>query len=423
MDLNLIGRRILRVSGWGTVVLVLLVAIGILALHLYIAHRFRRAQASFAREVMPLVRVASCPYARSDPRNGAYWYLAAARSIRAEAPENEALRQVIKLARQSPGTWSAVVVRRVTAALAAQQKALGWADAGASRPMCDVLPALDVFRDADLPSSLNRLSDLLLAEAGFELRLGNQERAANAAGALEALGLGLQSGPTVVEEMVGARVMGSYLHALSWIVESDMPSAATLEALRARLPRVSAREVLARVLANEGSSYFISFQHAGLGRGIVAGFSRFYADPRRTIWRDHFATSQLEEYRHRVAWSSLTHRQLEQAVSKEQDNDVWMGLDAASLIGECQAVESSLQLAAIALDLRIGAAVSGELPAHLPAAQAALVDPFAGAHPVYSKAASGARVSNPAAAAEYPELTRAMAPPFAWKLPTAARQP
>jgi hypothetical protein len=372
---------------------------------------------------MPLVRVESCPYARSDPRNGAYWYLAAARSIRAEAPENVEFRKVIKLAHQPPGTWSAVVVQRVTSVLAAQQKALGWAHAGAFRPMCDVLPVLDVFRDEDLPSSLNRLSDLVLAEAGFELRHGNQERAASAAGTLEALGLGLQSGPTIVEEMVGTRVMGSYLRALSWIVASDVPSVATLKALRARLPRVSAREVLARVLANEGSSYFISFQHAGLGRGIVGGLSDFFADPRRTIWRDHFAASQLEEYRHRVAWSSLPHRQLEQAVSKEQDNDVWMGVDAPSLIGKCQAVESSLQLAVIALDLRIGAAVSGEFPAHLAAAQADLVDPFAGAHPVYSKAAWGAQVSNPAAAAQYPELTPAMAPPFAWKLPTAAQQP
>jgi hypothetical protein len=418
----LIGRRILRFVGWGSVVLVLLVGTGVLVLHLESARRLRRAQASFAREVMPLVRVDSCPYARSDPRNGAYWYLAAARSIRAEAPENVAFGKV-KLVRQPPGTWSAVVVQRVTSVLAAQQKALGWAYAGALRPMCDVLPYLEVSRDEDLPSSLFRLSKLLLAEAGLALRQGNQERAASAAGALEALGLGLQSGPTILEEMVGTQVIGSYLRALNWIVESDVPSVATLEALRARLPRVSAHEVLARVLANEGSSFFIPFEHAGLGRGIVEGLSDFCGDPRRTIWRDHFATSQLEEYRHRVAWSSLTHRQLEQAVSKERDNDVWMGVDAPSLIGKCQAVESSLQLAAIALDLRIGAAVSGDLPAHLPAAQADLVDPFAGEHPVYSKAAWGAQVSNPAAAVQYSELTRAMAPPFAWKLPTAAHQP
>lgn len=400
----------------------LLVGTGVLALHLYSARRFRRAQASFAREVMPLVRVDSCRYARSDPRNGAYWYLAAARAIRAEAPENVAFGKV-KLARQAPATWSAVVVQRVTSVLAAQQKALGWARAGALRPMCDVLPYLEVSRDEDLPSSLFRLSKLLLAEAGLALRQGNQERAASAAGALEALGLGLQGGPTILEEMVGTHVMGSYLRALSWIVESDVTSIATLEVLRARLPRVNAHEVLARVLANEGSSYFISFQHAGLGRGIVGALSEFFGDPRRTIWRDHFATSQLEEYRHRVAWSSLTHRQLEQAVSKEQDNDVWMGVDAPSLIGKCQAVEASLQLAAIALDLCIGVAVSGDLPAHLPAAQADLVDPFAGAHPVYSKGAWGAQVANPAAAVQYSELTRAMAPPFAWKLPTAAHQP
>jgi hypothetical protein len=100
---------------------------------------------------------------------------------------------------------------------------------------------------------------------------------------LEALGLGLQSGPTIVEEMVGTQVMGIYLRALNWIVESDVPSVAELEALRARLPRVSAHEVVARVLANEESSFFISFEHAGLGRGIVGGLSDFFGDPRRTI--------------------------------------------------------------------------------------------------------------------------------------------
>jgi hypothetical protein len=384
--------------GWGSVVLVLLVGTGVLVSHLDSARRLRRARASFAREVMPLVRVDSCPYARSDPRNGAYWYLAAARSIRAEAPEYAAFDKV-KLVRQPPATWSTVVVRRVSSVLAAQQQALGWAHVGALRPMCDVLPYLDVSRDEDLPSSLFRLSKLLLAEAGLALRQGSQERAAGAAGALEALGLGLHSGPTILEEMVGTQVMGSYLRALNWIAESDVPSVATLEALRARLPRVSAREVLARALANEGSSFFESTRHLGL-RQVAA---------------------ELEAYRHRVAWSSLTHRQLEQAISKEHEDDVWMGVDAPSLIGRCQAVESSLQLAAIALDLRIGAAVGGDFPAHLPAAQAALVDPFAGAHPVYSKAAWGAQVSNPAAAAEYPELTRAMGPPFAWKLPAAAQ--
>jgi hypothetical protein len=413
MALKMTGRRILRFGGWGSAVLALLAGTDILAEHLFGARHLRRARASFAREVMPLVRADSCPYGRTDPRNGASWYLAAAKSLPMPAPELVALGKIV---RHPPGTWSAADIRRITSVLTAQQQALRWAHAGALRPVCALVP-VNAFTDPNIEPlllPLLRLADLLLAEAGLELRSGNQVRAASAVDTVEALGLGLQR-PFVL--FLGTAVMGDYLRALNWLVESDATSVATLEALRARIPRGSAHEILARALAGEGALAVASaWTHDG-GRGIM-GF----------CCADHYEASLLDGYRAVVSWTGLTYREARQADAHlvHEDTDVAYMLDLMGphdplgMIGKCQAVEASRQLAAISLDLRIGAAVSGDYPVRLPAAQAHLVDPMTGAHPVYSRAARGAQVSNPAAAAEYRAVTGAPAPPFAWKLPAPA---
>jgi len=209
--------------------------------------------------------------------------------------------------------------------------------------------------------------------------------------------------------------MGKYLCPLDWLVESDAVSVATLEALRARLPRESARETLTRALAGEGSLAW-----------------RWTQERRRGFWAfccaDQFWASLLDGDRAVLSWTSLTHRQARQAFAnlEHEDADVARSLnllgpyDAMGMIGRCQALEASRQLATISLDLRIGAAVSGDYPVRLPAAQANLVDPFTGAHPVYSRTARGAQVSYPAAAAEYQSVSYATPPPFAWKLPAPA---
>ncbi|HEY6322535.1 MAG TPA: hypothetical protein VJA16_13350 [Thermoanaerobaculia bacterium] len=359
---------------------------------------------------MPLVRVESCLHGRTDPRNGASWYLAATNSLpRPAPPELVALGKIIQ---NPPGRWSAADVRRITAVLAAQQQALGRAHAGALRPVCDLLPE-SAFTDPNL-ISLSRLANLLLAEAGLELRSGNQVRAASAVDTLEALGLGLQQGSFLLPQLFGTTVMGKYLQALDWFVESDAVPVATLEALRARLPRESAHEILTRALAGEGSLAW-----------------RWMQERRRGFWAccaDQFWASLLDGDRVLLSWTSLTYRQARQAFTnlEHEDADVARSLnllgpyDALEMIGKCQAVEASRQLAAISLDLRIEAAASGDFPVRLPAAQANLVDPLTGAHPVYSRAARGAQVSYPAAAAEYPSVSHATAPPFAWKLPAPA---
>lgn len=405
-----LGRRTLRFVAWGGAVLGLLAGTSALVEHFSGAQHLRRTRASFAREVLPLVRAESCRYGRTDPRNGASWYLAAAKALPRPAPERPELGRIVQ---HPPGTWSAADVRRVTSFLAAQQNALRWAHAGALRPVCDLLPE-SAFSDPDI-TSLFRLANLLLAEAGLELRSGNQVRAASAVDTLEALGLGLQQGSFLLPQVYGTAVMGNYLRGLEWLVESDAVSVATLEALRARLPRESAHEILTRALAGEGSLAW-----------------RWMHERRRGIWAfccaDQFWASLLDGDRVVLSWTSLTYRQARQAFAnlEHEDADVARSLnllgpyDALGMIGKCQALEASRQLAAISLDLRIGAAVSGDFPGRLPAAQASLVDPLTGAHPVYSRAARGAQVSNPAAAAEYRSVSYGTAPPFAWKLPAPA---
>jgi hypothetical protein len=406
-----LGRRTLRFVAWGGAVLGLLAGASALVEHFSGARHLRRARASFVREVLPLVRAESCRYGRTDPRNGASWYLAAAKALPRPAPERPELGRIVQ---HPPGTWSAADVRRVTSFLAAQQQALTWAHAGALRPVCDLVPESALI-DQDF-TALFRLARLLLAEAGVELRSGNQVRAASAVDTLEALGVGLHQGPFLLPETLGTAVMGNYLRALDWLVESDAVSVATLEALRAKLPRGSSHEILARAMAGEGSLAWRWSQNRGRG---IRGF----------CCADQLWASFLDGYRPVLSWTSLTYRQARQAFAnlEHEDADVARSLnllgpyDALGAIGKCQAVEASRQLAAISLDLRIGAAVSGDFPVRLPAAQANLVDPFTGAHPVYSRAARGAQVSNPAAAAEYQELTGPNAPPFAWKLPAPAR--
>jgi hypothetical protein len=209
--------------------------------------------------------------------------------------------------------------------------------------------------------------------------------------------------------------MGNYLRALDWFVESDAVPVTMLEALRARLPRESAHEILTRALAGEGSRAWRWTQERG--RGI-----------RAFCCADEFWASLLDGDRAFLSWTSLTHRQARQAFAnlEHEDPDVARSLnllgpyDGLGMIGRCQAVQASRQLAAISLDLRIGAAVSGAFPGRLPAAQANLIDPFTGTYPVYSRAARGAQVSYPAAAAEYRSVSFATAPPFAWKLPAPA---
>jgi hypothetical protein len=240
-------------------------------------------------------------------------------------------------------------------------------------------------------------------------------RAASAVDTLEVFGLGLQQGSFLLPQLFGTNVMVNYLRALDWFVESDAVPVATLEALRARLPRESAHEVLTRAMAGEGSLTW-----------------RWMQERRRGYWTfccaDQFWASLLDGDRVVLSWTSLTYRQATQAAAnlQREDADVARSLnllgphDALGMIGKCQALEASRQLAAISLELRIEAAVSGDYPVRLPAAQANLVDPLTAAHPVYSRAARGAQVSYPAAAAEYPSVTYGKAPPFAWRLPAPA---
>jgi hypothetical protein len=396
--------------------LAILAGIFLFALHLYGAHRLARAHSRFARELMPSVPANACTWTRTDPRNGAYWYFAAAARLSSATP---GLADVMAIVRHPPGAWSPSEVERVVSVLAGQQKSLDFAHEGASRPVC----SFDPMVANEMGPSLVRFSTLLLADIGLELRRGRQERAAGATETLEALGAGLERQPSLLYELLGTAVMIKYLRAVDWLVESDSVSAETLKRLRMGLPGRGVPEALAPALAAEESLALGWSKDPHFRRGLYA-----------FCFADRDAAVMVEGYGDVLSWTRQTYRQATRAVATQVQKHqnageiVWSML-VPNLLGsmaKCQAVTASRQLAAVALDLRMYAAAQGEFPSHLPAAEAALVDPLAGAHPVYTKTDRGARISNPVAAAEYRALdprANASVPPFAWTLPEPARRP
>jgi hypothetical protein len=88
-------------------------------------------------------------------------------------------------------------------------------------------------------------------------------------------------------------------------------------------------------------------------------------------------------------------------------------------------VVASRQLAALSLKLRIEAATQGAYPERLSGEDAKTVDPLVGAHPTYTRTASGGvSLANPSAAAACGELGLwSVPPPFEWTLPPPAGTP
>jgi hypothetical protein len=402
-----------RWIGGATFGLVIVAGTWVLGLHLYYAHRLDRARARFTRELKSQPPANHpCNWPKTDPHNGAYWYLAAAARVPAATPGFAGL---VPIVRRSPATWSPPEVAQVSRVLEALRQPLELAYGGTLRPVCE-FP--EMFPD---PKPLVWLSRLLIADVGFNLQQGRPERALRSTEALRGLALGLESQPVFVSQLVGVHLEARYLLALRWMVESKAVPTEILARLRAELPRDSAQATLARFLRSEEAQLLATFSDPK-----VVG-SRLY-----DFWGgDNDRAIVVEGFGDLLVWSRLPYRQALRACAARGERHtnpgeiVWTMLapNYLDFIGKCQAAAASRQLAGWALELRLDGALHGHLPERLPPAYAGAVDPFAGAHPSYTPLADGsARLYNSAAATEYHELASydtARILPFAWTLPSS----
>jgi hypothetical protein len=397
-------------------VLLILVGTWLVGLHLYYAHRLDRARSRFAREIGRLPPVDTCGWPETDPRNGAHWYLAAAARVAATTP---GFASLIPIVRHSPRTWSAAEAEQTRMVLEAAPQPLALAFEAAGRPICEfrAQPARpDAFPEA---APLVRLSRLLLADVGLELRQARPQGALRSIEALRRLAQGMEAQPTFAFELLGTRIEARYLQSLHWILGSEGVPTKILVGLRAELPPESARASLARLFAREAG------QTTRSRFWDLARIPRLYA----FCCVDRDSAVVVDGFGDLLSWTRVPYPLAAKACAAHQGRSgnageiVWsmMVANYLDVIGKYQATAAARQLAGFALDLRIDAAAQGHYPERLPTTHADEMDPFTGAHVTYARIDQGrARLYNSAAAAAYHELEpwdNAPILPFDWTLP------
>jgi hypothetical protein len=419
-------RRALR---WCGIVLVLAgVCVG---LHFYGEHRLAQARAKLARAMSVPALPAACGLPESDSRNAAFWYQSAGsayfatRAIR----ENLDLRPLVN---RSPTTWSAKDVEQAASDLAELHRTLELAYEAGSRPVCEF--RVVVSNPVDMRALV--LERPLLLDAGFQLRQHRLDKAVRAVKVLGDLAFGLERQQSALSQIDGAGLERGYLRGLNWILSAPDVPTGLLQSLRAGLPSESAAAALARYFAFEAAE-FANTQRAwrDRDRGLL-GF----------CCRDLKEARSLEDFAKIRLWADLPYRQVQpalQAFGERLDKlsryswtgfgitkgeSLWTGSPAGYWVEQivhCKGVVASRQLGALSLGLRIEAATRGAYPERLSADDAEVVDPLVGAHPTYTRTASGgAYLANPRAAAARGELGLwRVPPPFEWTLPAPAATP
>jgi hypothetical protein len=400
-------------------------------LHFYGAHRLEQARARLARAMSLPAPPAACRLPESDSRNAAFWYLSAGRAYSATRETRKTL-DLRPLVNRSPTTWSARDVEQAASDLGELNRTLELAYEAGLRPVCDY--RIPDFKPVDL-RELALVRPLLL-DAGFQLRQHRLEKAVRAVKVLGDLAFGLERQENALSQLIGTGIEKGYLLGLDWILsEPDVPPG-LLRGLRAGLPSESAAAALTRYFASEAAQYANS---QGVWRGLDRGLLGFCC-------RDLKEARSLEDFAKIRLWTDLPYRQAQQALqafaerSEKLSRYSWTGFGitkgeslmtispAGSWVEQivhCKGVVASRQLAALSLDLRIAAATQGAYPERLSADDANAVDPLGGAHPTYTRTASGgAYLANPRAAAACGELGLwSEPPPFEWTLPAPAATP
>jgi hypothetical protein len=405
-------------------------AAGCVGLHLYGEHRLEQARARFARTMSLPALPGACRLPESDSRNAASWYQAAGSAYMAAATrENLDLRPLVN---RSPTSWSARDVEQAAADLAELHRTLELAYQAGSLPVCEFRVAAS--NPPDLRESV--LERPLLLEVGFQLRQHRLEQAVRALRVLGDLAFGLERQQSGLSQRIGAAIERGYLRGLNWILGAPDVPPDLLRSLRAGLPSENAAAPLARYIASEAADYA---DEQSIWRGQDSGLIGFCC-------RDLKQARSLEDFAKIRLWQDLPYRQAQQALQAFGERldrlarYSWTGIGITKgeslltfspasywveQIVSFKGVVASRQLAALSLSLRIDAATQGAYPEHLSAEDAKVVDPFVGAHPSYTRTASGgAYLANPRAAATYGELGLwRVPPPFEWTLPRPAGTP
>jgi hypothetical protein len=418
------GRRALR---WSSIVLCL--AAVCLGLHFYGKHRLKQARARLARAMSLPAQPAACRLPESDPRNAAFWYLAAGSAYFATRATKENL-DLRPLVNRPPTTWSARDVKQAASDLAELNRTLELAYEAGSRPVCEF--RVVVSDPVDLRALV--LARPLLLEVGFQLRQHRLEKAVRALEVLGDLAFGLERQQSALSQMDGTGVEKDYLRGLNWILSAPDVPASLLRSLRSGLPSESAAAPLARYFASEAGWYASA---EGELRDRDRGFLGF-------CFGDLKEARSLEDLAEIRPWADLPYRQAHQALKAFADRlerlsrYSWTGIGITKFeslfmpaghwieqINHCKGVVASRQLAALSLSLRIEAATQGAYPERLSAEDAKAVDPLVGAHPTYARTAGGgAYLANPRAAAAFRELGLWLVPPpLEWTLPAPAGAP
>jgi hypothetical protein len=330
---------------------------------------------------------------------------------------------LIPVVRRPPSTWSHAEAEQTRMVLETVRQPLELAFAASGRPICEL--RAKPTRPGEFPEarSLVRLSGLLLADVGFELRQGRPQGALRSIEALRQLALGLEAQPTFVFELLGTHIEGRYLQALHWTVGSEGVPTKMLSGLRAELPRESVRVPLARIFGRQAE------QMTSARLWDLERVPRLYA----FCCVDRDSAVIVDGYADLLSWTRVPYPRAAKAAALQRRTEntgeiVWSMMVANHLyvIGKYEATAAARQLASVALDLRIDAAAQGHYPEGLPEAYAGEVDPFTGAHLTYARIGGGARLYNSAAAAAYHELVppeHAPILPFDWTLPKPASAP
>jgi len=413
-DMKAPVSKVLRRIYTAVPVLLILVGTWLLGLHLYYAHRLDGARSRFAREIGRPPAVDTCGWPVTDPRNGAHWYLAAAARVPATTPGFAGL---IPIVRHSPSTWSDAEAEQTRRVLEAVRQPLALAFEATARPICEFRARSarpDEFPEA---APLVRLSRLLLADVGFELRQARPRGALRSIEALRRLALGMEAQPTFAFELLGTRIEARYLQSLHWILGSEGVPAEVLFGLRAGLPPESVRPSLVRILAREAGQTRSRFWD-------LERIPRLYA----FCCVDRDSAVVVDGFSDLLSWTRVPYPLAAKACAAEQGRRgnageiVWsmMVANYLDVIGKYQATAAARQLARFALDLRIDAAAQGHYPERLPTPHADEIDPFTGAHVTYARIDHGrAQLYNSAATAAYHELEpwdNAPILPFDWTL-------
>jgi hypothetical protein len=399
-------------------------------LHFYGEHRLEQARARLASAMSLPALPGACRLPESDPRNAAFWYRSAGSAYIATR-DTLGTRDTLDLrplVNRSPTTWSARDVEQAASDLAELNRTLELSYEAGSRPVCEFRV---VASDPMLGTVLERP---LLLEVGFQLRQHRLEKAVRALKVLGDLAFGLERQQNSSSQFVGRIIEIGYLRGLDWILSAPDVPASLLRSLWAGLPSESAAAALARYFASEAAEYANTQDELqNLDRGLL-GY----------CCGDLKQARSLEDLAKIRLWADLPYRQAQQALQAYGERlDTlarysWTGIGITKgealfnpagswfrQMGMCKGVVASRQLAALSLGLRIEAATQGAYPERLSADDAKAVDPLVGAHPTYTRTASGGvYLANQRAAAACDELGLwRVPPPFEWTLPGPAGTP